>query len=182
MFLGSNPRSRSEYELRLVYISSFAIYTYIHIYWYSPLMDFWSSYRKWAWVGFEPTTTEFRSDALIDWAIRPWVHGSGNVRCDRQNLLSFWAIFCPFSHLTTQKIKILKNWMKKMPEDVINLQMCTINDNHMMYGSWDLECNRQNFLSFWTVFALLPSNNPKSKILKKWKKLLEILSFYICVL
>ena len=26
-----------------------------------------------AWVGFEPTTTEFRSEALTDWAIRPWV-------------------------------------------------------------------------------------------------------------
>ena len=24
----------------------------------------WSSYRKLAWVGFEPTTTEFRSEAL----------------------------------------------------------------------------------------------------------------------
>ena len=34
---------------------------------------FRSSYRKLAWVGFEPTTTEFRSDALTDWAIRPWV-------------------------------------------------------------------------------------------------------------
>ena len=33
----------------------------------------WSSYRKLAWAGFEPTTTEFRSDALTDWAIRPWV-------------------------------------------------------------------------------------------------------------
>ena len=31
----------------------------------------WNSYRKLAWVGFEPTTTEFRSDALTDWAIRP---------------------------------------------------------------------------------------------------------------
>ena len=36
----------------------------------------WSSYRKLAWVGFEPTTTEFRSDALADWAIRPWVQQS----------------------------------------------------------------------------------------------------------
>ena len=33
----------------------------------------WSSYKKLAWVGFEPTTTEFRSDAPTDWAIRPWV-------------------------------------------------------------------------------------------------------------
>ena len=32
-----------------------------------------SSYRKLAWVGFEPTTTEFRSDALTNWTIRPWV-------------------------------------------------------------------------------------------------------------
>ena len=34
---------------------------------------FRSSYRKVAWVGFEPTTTEFYSGALTDWAIRPWV-------------------------------------------------------------------------------------------------------------
>ena len=33
----------------------------------------WSSYRKLAWVGFEPTTTKFRSDALTDGAIRSWV-------------------------------------------------------------------------------------------------------------
>ena len=33
----------------------------------------WSSYRKLAWVGFEPMISEFRSDALTDWAIRPWV-------------------------------------------------------------------------------------------------------------
>ena len=33
----------------------------------------WSSYKKLVWVGFEPTTTEFHSDALTDWAIRPWV-------------------------------------------------------------------------------------------------------------
>ena len=26
-----------------------------------------------AWLRFEHTTTEFRLDALNDWAIRPWV-------------------------------------------------------------------------------------------------------------
>ena len=41
--------------------------------WYSPLNDFWSSYRKLTWVAFEPTTTEFHSDALTDWALRSWV-------------------------------------------------------------------------------------------------------------
>ena len=36
-------------------------------------MIFRSNYRKLTWVGFEPTITEFCSDALTDWAIRTWV-------------------------------------------------------------------------------------------------------------
>ena len=32
------------------------------------------------------------------------------IECDRHNFLSFWAIFCTFSPLTIQKIKILKKW------------------------------------------------------------------------
>ena len=43
--------------------------------------------------------------------------------------------------------------MKKTLEDIIILQMFTINDSHMIYGFSDMECNRQNFLSFWTVFC-----------------------------
>ena len=35
---------------------------------------FRSSYRKLAWVGFEPTTTEFRSDALTDWAMNSTIY------------------------------------------------------------------------------------------------------------
>ena len=38
--------------------------------------------------------------------------------------------------------------MKKMPGDIIHLQMCTINEDHMVYGSRDMEHDRQNFLSF----------------------------------
>ena len=34
---------------------------------------FRSSYIKLAWLRFEPTTTEFCSDALTDWAFKPWV-------------------------------------------------------------------------------------------------------------
>ena len=105
------------------------------------------------------------------------IYGSWNIRCDRQKFLSFWAIFCPFSPLTTWKIKILT--LKKTPGDIIILHICTINDNHMMYGSWDMECNGQNFLSFWTIFC--PFTAQKIKILKKWKTRLEISSFYICV-
>ena len=35
------------------------------------------------------------------------------MKCNRQNVLSFWAIFCHFTPLTTQKIKILKKKKKR---------------------------------------------------------------------
>ena len=60
----------------------------------------WNSYRKLAWVGFEPTTTEVRSDALTDWAIRPWVQLG--LRPNFVQLLQFHPIsswssfFCNF--------------------------------------------------------------------------------------
>ena len=46
-----------------------------------------SSYRQLAWVGFQPTITEFRSDALTDWAIRPWVQLA--LRANFVQLLKF---------------------------------------------------------------------------------------------
>ena len=107
------------------------------------------------------------------------MYGSWNMECDRQNFLSFWTIFCPFTPLTAWKIKILKK-MKKKPRDIL-LHMCTINENHTMYGSWDMKHNRQNFLSFWTFFCpFTPLTVWNIKILKKWKQSLEI-SFYTCV-
>ena len=58
--------------------------------------------------------------------------------------------------------------------------MCTINQNHMMYGSWDIEHNRYNFSHFKWLFALLHPNNPENQSFEKMKKKkhLEILSFY----
>ena len=48
-----------------------------------------------------------------------------------------WAIFCPFTPLTAQKIKIKKK-KKEMPGYIIILHMCTKNYVQMMYGSWDM--------------------------------------------
>ena len=53
------------------------MYTYIHIH---------ISYRKLAWVGFE-----FRSDALTDWAIWPWVQLA--LRANFVQLLQFHVLF-----------------------------------------------------------------------------------------
>ena len=46
----------------------------------------------------------------------------------------------------------------------------------------DMECNRQNFLSFWTTFCPLTLlTTRKIKILKKLKTFLVTLSFRMCV-
>ena len=45
--------------------------------------------------------------------------------------------------------------LKKKPRDIIILHMCTINDNHLKYGSWDMEHNRQNFFSHFGPFLSL---------------------------
>ena len=51
-----------------------------------------------------------------------------------------------------------------------------------MHGSWDMEHNRQKFLSFWNAFCPFTSLwTQKIKILKKRKKCLEILSLWTCV-
>ena len=85
-------------------------------------------------------------------------------------------IFChfgPFFALLPSNNQKNQNFekMKKPSGDIIILHMWTINDNHMMYGSWDIECNRQNFLSFQTIFCLFNHlTTQKIKILKKLKK------------
>ena len=95
------------------------------------------------------------------------MYGSWNMKHDRKKFLSFWAIFCPFTPLTTWKNKMLKKW--KTPGDII-LHKCVINDNHMMYGSWNMKHDRKKFLSFWAIFCpFTPLTTWKNKMLKKWK-------------
>ena len=97
---------------------------------------------------------------------------SWDLACARCNsYFSFWAIFCPFTPVTAKKTKISKK-MKKTPGDIIILHKCTTDDNHMIYGSWDMKCVRQNFLPFWTAFCpfTLPPNNPKNQNFEKLKK------------
>ena len=73
------------------------------------------------------------------------------------------------------------------PGDIIILYKCTKNHDYMLYRFWDMVCERVNcYFDFWLFFALPdpppnPPNSPKIKILKRWKKYLEISSFYICV-
>ena len=71
--------------------------------------------------------------------------------------------------------------MKKTPGDINILYIYILNKYHMMHDSWNVRHNRQ-FLSFRTIFCPFTTlTTQKIKILKNWKKDLEILSFYTCV-
>ena len=155
------------------------------------------------------------------------MYSSCNMKCDRQNFLSFWTVFCHFTHLTTQKIKILKNWKRKgwrhyhfthvhhkwqsndvwflrywarqtdffvildhflpfyppnktkyqnfkkffkMPGNIIILQISTINYNHMMYGSWNIEHDTEFFVILDNFLPIYPVKTWKFKILKNERK------------
>ena len=96
------------------------------------------------------------------------INGSWNIRCDRKKCSTFWAIFCPFTPLTTWRIKILI--LKKTPGDVIILHICTINDKHSMYGSWDMQRHRHNFFVILDCFlSFYPSMDPENKNSEKLK-------------
>ena len=56
--------------------------------------------------------------------------------------------------------------------------MCTINEDHIICGFWNMRCSRQNSLSFWAIFCPITSWRQN---FGKMKKHLEILSFYACV-
>ena len=56
-------------------------------------------------------------------------------------ILGHFLPFQPLDNLENQNLNI-----EKTPGDIISLHICTVNDNHMMYGSWDIERNRQFFV------------------------------------
>ena len=95
------------------------------------------------------------------------MYDSWDMEHNRQNFFSFWTIFCPL-HSFPPNNQENQNFekMKETPGDIIILHKCTINDNHTVYGSWDMNCTRQN--SFFTLGY--PPNSLKKKIQKNEKK------------
>ena len=126
------------------------------------------------WVIFCPfnvlTTWKIKIEHLDIWPIFTWVPQMTIIWCmvakkwsTTDIFFSIFDHFVPFLlSLTTHKIKILK---KKRPKDIIILHMCTINGNYIMYGSWDMESDKQ--LSFWVIsWPFTPLTTWKTKILK----------------
>ena len=74
------------------------------------------------------------------------MYGFWNIRCNRHEFFVILGHFLHFYLLTIWKSKLWN--MKKIPGGIIILQMCTINDDHTMYGSWDMVHDR------WTAIQM----------------------------
>ena len=58
------------------------------------------------------------------------IHDSQDMDSNRQNFEGNFLLFCPSNNPEKQNFERLKN----LPGDII-LQVCTINNNHIMHGS-----------------------------------------------
>ena len=103
---------------------------------------------------------------------------SWDIECNRLKLV-IWVIFCPFNP-QNQNQSFEK--LKKASGDVIILDMCTKLHDHMMYASWDMECNMHNsFVTFGHFLPFYPTIDPENKNLEKMsKKLGDIILLQIC--
>ena len=92
---------------------------------------------------------------------------------------------CQFLHFYPTKNPIKSKFWKteKTPGDIIILYKCTKNHDHMLYSSWAMVCVGCNcYFWFWIIFnPFTPLTAQKMKISKKWRKQLEISSFYTSV-
>ena len=93
------------------------------------------------------------------------------------NYGSLFALLPPPKNPKDHNFKI----MKKLLE--ISSFYTSISKTTIIWGTLpETEWNRQDFLSFTAIFCPFNPLNPrKTKILKKWKKHLEISSFYTSV-
>ena len=114
--------------------------------------------------------------SILQWCTKNHDHMlycSWDIAHNRCNCyFSFWAIFFPFTSLTVWKMKIKKKKLKKKtPGNIIILQWCIKNHDHMLCCSWDMVGDRCScYFSFWAIFCpftLLTTQN--SNFLKNEK-------------
>ena len=79
------------------------------------------------------------------------MYGSWDIKCNRQNCLLFWVIFCPITPLTILKIKLLKKssftHFTPLLEKAWSYAIL-----FLRYRTWQKKC----IFKFGLFFALLP--------------------------
>ena len=100
---------------------------------------------------------------------------------NENNFLSFWPIFCPFTSLTTQKIKILRKWKKYQMSSsytsVPKIMIICITVLEMQSLTVDVIFI---FPFGYFLFFYHPNKTNTSNFIKI-KKHLDITAFYTCV-
>ena len=66
--------------------------------------------------------------------------------------------------------------------EISSFYTCAKNYDHTRYSSWDMECDRHNFLSFWATFLhFWPTNNPENQNFEKMKHASgDIIILHLC--
>ena len=83
------------------------------------------------------------------------MYASWDMEYNRYNFFVDLGHFLLFYHPKKQESQNFEKTIK-IPGDITILHLCTTNDDHMMYGSWDMEHNRHNYLPFWLFWVLIP--------------------------
>ena len=126
----------------------------------------WSSYRKLAWVGFEPTTNEFLSGDLTDWRIRPCLWSTALMWLPQatfnSNKRSNWQTQRPKRNVTLSKQWNWSNFTKLAlsasgTRDLIGQSVRASESNSVVLGSNPTQVNflqlLQRVLQWWIPHA-----------------------------
>ena len=90
------------------------------------------------------------------------MYGYSDMECNRHNC-HFRPFFALLPHYWPQKLKFGKNVKKKKKKKtgyIKPFHMCIINQDHMMYGSWDMKYKTEFFCHLGPFFSLLPPPPP----------------------
>ena len=113
--------------------------------------------NTWRYYHFTPVRHKSRSHV---WFLRCGVH--------QTELFVILGHFFPFPPTPNNSIKQKIEKVKESIGDIIVLHTCTLKNNHMIYGSWDMEHNR-NFFFFGHFRTVYPTNNVKNQNFEKMK-------------
>ena len=109
-------------------------------------------------------------------------HSSWDIELDRHICLSFWAMFYPFTPLTTQKRKTLKKWKRHLDMPLFYTCLPKIK---MIWWMFPEIWNAKDiyFCHFGPFSALLPHYWPRK--LKFWKSVRtpgDIIFLHVCTI
>ena len=90
---------------------------------------------------------------------------------------NYWSSDC---YLQSWQCCIFFKKLKKTPGNVIILHLCTKNPDDMIYSSWDVEHDGLKLVILGHLLHFYPLKTQKFRMSEKWRRLLEISSFYTC--